>query len=161
MRFKEGEKMKKSPLLLIILWITIIFLFSNMKGIKSDSASKGFIYKTVEIGFTILNKDLTPNELEIITNRLNYPFRKCMHASVYFILSIFIINAFREVKMDNWKKYMYAILFCFLWAILDETHQLYVDGRTGQMIDVWIDTIGSILWVIIVILFRKVKKQES
>jgi len=52
---------------------------------------------------------------------------------------------------------MYTILFCFLWALLDESHQLSVNGRTGQMLDVWIDTIGSIIGCII---FKILKRND-
>ncbi len=144
-----------SSITLVILWMTIIFLVSNMNSKNSNSNSKTIIYNTIEISTNIIGMDLTPNELENITNKLNYPFRKCMHASVFFILSIFVINAFRSVKMEGWKKYMYTILFCFLWALLDETHQLYVDGRTGQMLDVWIDTIGSIVGCTLFRIFKR------
>lgn len=142
---KKYINRKNIYLLLILLWISIIFLFSNMSSNNSNSSSKTIISTSIEIGYSIIGKEIIPEEIAILTNKLNYPFRKCMHASVYLILSIFIINAFRDVKIEKWKKYMYTILFCFLWALLDEAHQLCVDGRTGQMLDVWIDTSGSIL----------------
>lgn len=140
-------------IIFIFLWLSIIFFFSSMNSNSSNSNSKAIIYKTIKVSSSIFGKDLSEQRIEEITNKVNYPFRKCMHASVYFILSIFAINAFREIKIDNWKKYMYVILLCFLWAILDELHQVGVDGRTGQMLDVWIDTLGSIIGCIIFNLF--------
>lgn len=147
-------------IILILLWLSIIFISSSMTSNSSNSSSKAIISKTVEIGYSIIGKDLSINELNDITNRLNYPFRKCMHASVYFILSIFIINVFKEVKMENWKKYTCTILLCFLWAILDELHQVGVDGRTGQMLDVWIDTFGSIFGLFIFLLYKRWEEKK-
>lgn len=42
------------------------------------------------------------------------------------------------------------------YAILDEIHQLFIDGRAGQVRDVLIDTIGIALGVWIVLIMRKI-----
>ena len=83
-----------------------------------------------------------------------------MHASVFLILSNLVLNAFKEVKMEPWKKFMYTISICFVCAILDELHQLGVEGRNGQMLDVWIDTLGSIIGFYIFIIINKVKLKK-
>lgn len=54
-------------------------------------------------------------------------------------------------------KVLISILVCMIYAITDETHQLFVSGRTEQVLDVLIDTIGS-LTSILLIKFIKRKK---
>jgi VanZ family protein len=43
----------------------------------------------------------------------------------------------------------YSLLICYLYALSDEFHQLFVIGRSGEFKDVIIDTLGSILAIII------------
>ena len=50
-----------------------------------------------------------------------------------------------------------SVLFCVLYASFDEFHQLFVDGRCGQLSDVIIDSSGSIVSCF---LWRLVKKNE-
>ncbi len=45
-----------------------------------------------------------------------------------------------------------AVAFSFLYACLDEFHQLFVDGRCGQPADVAVDTSGALVAVAIALL---------
>ena len=42
--------------------------------------------------------------------------------------------------------------FCLLTAFLDETIQLFVPGRSGEVRDIWIDTSGALLGILFVCL---------
>ena len=89
-------------------------------------------------------KDLKEEQL---IEKLNKPLRKCMHASVYFVLSILIFNCLKTFKISGWKTVIIPIGIAFLYACTDEFHQLFIDGRTSQFTDVLIDTFGAILGV--------------
>mgnify|MGYP003309055667 FL=1 len=52
--------------------------------------------------------------------------------------------------------YLYSIIICFIYACTDEIHQLYVVGRTGQFIDVLIDTIGALLGCLVFYIGSKI-----
>lgn len=84
---------------------------------------------------------------EQLIEKLNQPLRKCMHASVYFVLSILIFNCLKTFKISGWKTVIIPIGIAFLYACTDEFHQLFVAGRTSQFTDVLIDTFGAILGV--------------
>lgn len=84
---------------------------------------------------------------EQLIEKLNKPLRKCMHASVYFVLSILIFNCLKTFKISGWKTVIIPIGVAFLYACTDEFHQLFIDGRTSQFTDVLIDTFGAILGV--------------
>lgn len=43
-----------------------------------------------------------------------------------------------------------STLFCIIYALSDEIHQLFVFGRSGELKDVLIDTIGSFLGIILI-----------
>ena len=45
------------------------------------------------------------------------------------------------------------MVICIIYVSLDETHQLFIYGRTAQVLDVLIDSVGSLIsiWIIKVI----------
>ena len=55
------------------------------------------------------------------------------------------------------KKIIIVLCVCFLYAISDEIHQIFVPGRAGRWYDVLIDTTGAYLGYIMCILFKKIK----
>ena len=87
---------------------------------------------------------------EQLIEKLNKPLRKCMHASVYFVLGILIFNCLKTFKISGGKTVIIPIGIAFLYACTDEFHQLFVDGRTSQFTDVLIDTFGAILGVALI-----------
>lgn len=107
-------------------------------------------------------KDLKEEQL---IEKLNKPLRKCMHASVYFVLSILIFNCLKTFKISGWKTIIIPIGIAFLYACTDEFHQLFVDGRTSQFTDVLIDTFGAILGVaminVAIRIIGKIKQPKS
>ena len=138
--------------ILVLIWMITIFYLSSMDSDQSNTKSKETINVVVEntidvtnnIGIT--NEPTTKDNINNIVNVLNKPLRKCMHATVYFVLVILVINAFNQMHLlTRVNTYIYSIIICFIYACTDEIHQLYVVGRTGQFIDVLIDTIGALL----------------
>lgn len=153
--------------LLVIIWLIIIFIFSNMDTLKSNGASKGIINSVVDTtletsnNIGIIEEIPTEKEKQTIVNNLNLPLRKIMHFTEYLILSLLLLNALNKTNIKN--KYFITILTCFIYAITDEYHQTFITGRTGQFIDVLIDTAGSILGLIIYnkITLKKDKKRQK
>lgn len=143
----------------VIVWMGVIFAFSNMNGENSDGASKGTITTTIEKGIEITNKvgianvDLTKEQIDVVVEELNAPLRKVMHVTEYFILSLLLINALRVSNVNITKAVAITILICFLYACSDELHQMFIDSRSPSFIDTLIDTtgalIGSCLWIIV------------
>lgn len=105
-----------------------------------------------------------PKEEQLI-EKLNKPLRKCMHASVYFVLSILIFNCLKTFKISGWKNVIIPIEIAFLYACTDEFHQLFIDGRTSQFTDVLIDTFGAMLGVaminVAIRIIGKIKQPKS
>lgn len=137
--------------LLVIVWMFVIFFFSGMDANESNNKSQGTIDKVIETTIDATNKvgltDKHPSEskMEQVVEFLNKPFRKCMHASVYLILVLLLINAFRVSNFSLKQAIIFSLICCFLYACSDEFHQTFIDGRSGQFSDVLIDTCGGIL----------------
>src|SRR5574344_195640 len=124
--------MKKLSLMLVIIWMIVIFIFSNTPATKSTKESdvvvKGIVY--------IFNYK---GDIEVLVK----PVRKLAHFTIYLILGLLVINACRYYNPKDIIKL--SILICMLYACSDEIHQLFIMGRSGEVLDVMIDTLGSSL----------------
>lgn len=130
-------KKKIIKILLVIIWMLVIFFFSNEPATESSKLSNSFIKHTIS---KILHDD-SSKTIEKYTK----PVRKTAHFCVYLILGLLVLNCF-----DINKKYiLYALLICFIYSISDEVHQFFISGRSCEVFDVFIDTFGSMIGITI------------
>ena len=61
----------------------------------------------------------------------------------------------KEYNISIEKQLVYAILFCLIYACSDEIHQLFVSGRSGNLLDVMIDLLGSLCSILPIYFIRK------
>ena len=131
--------------LIIVIIFSIIFSFSNETGEKSSKRSDGLIIRVSQL---IINRQLTEKEKDKVVNMLVVPIRKTAHVIIYLLLGISIISFYREFTDLDYKSVIICIVICLMLAIIDEIHQLFVAGRSGEIKDVIIDEIGSIIGVL-------------
>ena len=127
---------------------------------KSKQTINTIIEKSVETTNEIGIIDNQPSEItkNQIVNKLNLPFRKIAHASEFCIFTILMINALKKSRITGKKVFIIAMLVCFMYACLDEYHQTFINGRTGQFSDSIIDTLGGFIGCIIIWFFVLLKK---
>lgn len=141
---------------LIIIWMSVIFNFSNQNSTESSSLSDKVIIKIAKI----INKEqLTQEEQKKIISKYKIIVRKSAHFISYFILGLLIIIFLIDIKWQPKYIYLLTLFFCFIYACTDEIHQLFISGRHGSFIDVLIDTSGSLMSLIIVRLSCIIKKR--
>ena len=59
------------------------------------------------------------------------------------------------------KQFLFSFIFCFLYAISDEIHQMFILNRSAEVLDVLIDMIGVIFQMIILYgIFKKCEKKH-
>lgn len=138
--------MKKIKLILIIIWMIVIFMFSNQPSNESSELSNNFINNTIVKVYEIFNGQADSEKRIEIIKQYSYPIRKLAHYTVYFILGILSYIYFKDI---NKKALIYSLILCFVYACTDEFHQYFVDGRYCSFIDVLIDTFGSLTSIII------------
>ena len=131
----------------------IIFNFSGQIGTESGNTSRKF---TVQIIKILTGKSLSIHEPFV--DNLQSIIRKLAHFSIYTIGGFLIMNYQYETNKKEYKKLIYSIIFGGSYAITDEIHQVFVPGRSGNIFDVGIDTLGVITGVLIYITFRRVLK---
>lgn len=146
-------------LILIVCWMGLIFLFSNDTGVVSTKKSDGFIIKFIE---NVIRRDLNDQEKNKWKTYLVKPVRKGAHLAVYFVLGLLIFNFIREFISAGYKSIFLSIGISFLYACSDEFHQLFISGRSGQINDVLLDTIGASAGVLLFsLIVRKCSKYEQ
>lgn len=129
-----------------IIWMIVIFSFSNQQSEKSSHYSESFIENTIVNIYKLFDRNASEEKLKEVVATLNGPVRKLAHFTEYFILGILMFFMLREY---NVRDIYVVILACFLYAVTDEIHQLFVAGRNGNFFDVLIDTSGSTLAVLL------------
>lgn len=145
-------------IILIILWMGLIFVLSNDTAEESSKKSDGLIVRCVQ---DIIKRDLSTKEKEKVLEYLVKPVRKSAHFFLYFVLGILIINLFKSFELFNYKTILLAILLCFLYACSDEIHQLFIKGRSCEVRDILIDTIGSLSGISVYYLFSKISIRKT
>ena len=136
---------KVFKLMLLILWMILIFCFSNQRADDSSKLSDGVIVKVASI---FVKDNLTDNKKDELIDKYTFIIRKTAHFSVYLILGILSINLLSSFNIK--RIIMLSSLFCFIYACTDEFHQLFVNGRAGRFTDVLIDTSGGVIMLLIV-----------
>lgn len=145
-------------IILIILWMGLIFVLSNDTAEESSKKSDGLIVRCVQ---DIIKRNLSTKEKEKVLKYLVKPVRKSAHFFLYFVLGILIINLFKSFELFNYKTILLAILLCFLYACSDEIHQLFIKGRSCEVRDILIDTIGSLSGILVYYLFSKISIRKT
>ena len=140
--------------ILIIFMMCIIFKFSSSNGEDSTKQSMGLIGKTIGVFAEIINPSISDDEKLILYEKYHIPVRKIAHIREYFILCLLVCMFFDTYNISYIKVIVYSFIFCFLYACSDEIHQLFVPGRSGNIKDVFIDSIG-IFFVIVIYYFKK------
>ncbi len=87
-------------------------------------------------------------------NLTEHIVRKLAHFSEYTAIGMFLTSC--AYSFDRFKPYRYMayVLFAGLsTAFVDETIQLFSEGRAGMIIDMWIDFSGVCLGTAVMLLF--------
>ena len=135
--------MKKTiSFIVLILWMIVIFSFSSADANKSTSTSDKVITTMIEIKDKITNNETPNNEKEIIVKNSSFYIRKIAHITEYLILGFLMFNLLKQYSVTN---IYYAIGLSILYSCTDEFHQLFINGRSGSIRDVLIDSIGILI----------------
>lgn len=151
-------KIKKAIcIMLVIIWMSAMFWFSNQQGTGSSSTSK----KVSEIIVNIIdiNKQYTDVEKEEIIEVIEPIIRKLAHYMFYAIGGILIANCVYQFCDKEKSVIAISAVIGILYATSDEIHQLMVPGRSGNIKDVIIDSIGILTGIAFLLLVREIVKE--
>lgn len=132
--------------LALLVWMGVIFYFSHQSGDASMQLSDGILDSF---------KSLFQNFLDYHT--LSYIVRKIAHFTEYFILGLLIYHLVKQYRVISKTEIIWMILFCVIYAMSDEFHQVFIGGRSPMIFDVIIDSLGSSLSILLFRLFQRGK----
>lgn len=134
----------------------MIFRFSADNSSQSSSKSDSVIIKISE---TVVGRKLSSIERNRYINKYVFVVRKGAHFCIYLLLGFFVLCVLKEFLGVNMKIILLAIFLTFLYACSDEIHQLFVEGRSGQVTDVLLDTVGATVGCWLYFIYYKIRRK--
>jgi len=133
---------------LVLLCMLFIFSMSHLDATMSwlltgraiETVSSSITGEDETEGMTV-NEELSnysQHELRMLI------VRKMAHVFEFMMLTIFLLNAL-VLSYDVKKSAKISMVVGILYAAFDEGHQLFVAGRTANIVDVGIDSMGVLL----------------
>ncbi|MEF2782127.1 MAG: VanZ family protein [Clostridium sp.] len=141
-------KKKHIYLILCIFWMAVIFWFSAQVADESQEMSDFFVYILKPFLFVGLSEDTA-----------SFIVRKAAHMSEYAVLAILLGLCYEAYGKKKWL--LYALITTSFYAATDEFHQLFVAGRSGQIKDVLIDTIGACIGLLVLYFMFKIWQKKE
>jgi VanZ family protein len=127
--------MKKRLIWTVAAVLYILFIYSNsLKTADLSSADSGHVLELLKNLFTsagMENRWLTEHII-----------RKAGHFTEYTLLGMILYQCVKLYDFDMEKRLFIHEAAGFLIPFIDETIQLFVSGRSGQISDVWLDFSG-------------------
>lgn len=120
-----------------------------------------------------LSADLSMHESNVIVQwlasflhaqpeTLSFIVRKCAHFLEYMILGISMVVTVRDLSRWNRPKSgIVAFLICAAYAATDEVHQMFVQGRSGEVRDMLIDSLGTLTGILIACLISCLREKKK
>ena len=131
--------------LLCLIWMAFIFLFSSFTGETSGKQSGFFV--------GILQNFLSFFHVNIDRELLSLLVRKAAHMFEYFVLYLLFLNATGRSLLPRPK--LISLFLCFLYACTDEYHQSFTPDRGPALLDVLVDTTGSLAALVLTFFLKK------
>lgn len=137
--------------IITLLWVGVIFSFSLQPAETSSEISAGvgrWILEHLLPGLMQRFDSMPQAQLDFWHTLL----RKAGHFSEFFLLGVLSLFTARQMKFR--RREMIGFLFCVFVASMDETIQLFVSGRSGQVSDVMLDSVGALVGIMSALLVK-------
>ena len=128
-----------------------IFQFSNQKGEESGNLS-GKIAKFLVEKLPIKNTKQTLKRTEAI-------IRKIAHFSIYTLLGFLLMSFISTYHLEENKRIISSFFIGILYATSDEIHQRFVPGRSCQITDIILDSMGVLLGILLLLTLFEIQKK--
>jgi VanZ family protein len=135
----------------VLLWMVFIFFASTNQFSASNTS------RIIRPLLLWLFPEMSEERL-LFTHFL---VRKGAHLSEYAVFGLLTARAFISSPRVRLRRrwFLYSLMLISLYAFGDEFHQLFVSSRTGSIYDSFIDITGGTLALLLLALWRKVKKR--
>nr|MDQ2688617.1 VanZ family protein [Armatimonadota bacterium] len=131
----------RRDLLLLVVWLAVIFKLSTGAGsaIHTNSWVDALLFRFFPHWYAHLTWP--------VHDAIHYYLRKAAHVTEYAVLGVLMVRAFRHGRWAWRSVLLLAWAAASLYAASDETHQIFVAGRTPKVTDVLLDSAGAAVGV--------------
>lgn len=159
MHLEEKRKQKNSFfyvwLFATCCWAAFIFSMSLQPADVSSETSLGFAAWLVETFLPDQQEVFETFSLEQV-EFWHHILRKLAHFTEYTILGMSMLSTWLHSKVKNYFGKIGAAVCCICIASIDETIQLFVPGRSGQVKDVLLDSCGAVFGICFILVLIKI-----
>ncbi|MGM0899201.1 MAG: VanZ family protein [Bacillota bacterium] len=140
-----------------VLWMVLIFTLSHQPAGVSGGISSEIARQLADAINSVVALDF---------EMFHTMFRKSAHFFAYLVLGLLLVNALRKSGIGINRAILWAFIGSALYAASDEAHQLFIPGRSGELRDVLIDSIGAatglfFYWLIVRVKWQRQEKTET
>lgn len=144
--------------ILTVLIMVMIFLFSAQEAVKSQKTSENFTKKVLSVSKNF--KEMPEIKQNIVVEKVQFSVRKAAHFSVYTLLGISLLSAM-QLSFKKRFLWLYSYVIATFYAVTDEFHQLFVIGRSCRVGDMFIDSMGALSGILIVLIITTLYKNKK
>lgn len=124
----------------VALVATILFVFRNSMQIAEDSsAASQYVHAAIQSFFTKLGA------VEFAASITEYQVRKLAHICEYALVGFWMMLCLRVYTKHFLRHITWPMFGGLFIALMDETIQLFSDGRSASVTDIWIDFFGVMM----------------
>jgi len=129
--------------LVISLLITIFIFANSLMPAHISSEQSGFFTRIFFDALTKFNVHITYSQASLF-------IRKTAHFAQFFLLGLAWFMTFIS-SHSPFKAFQITLGITSLTALMDETIQLFIDGRAFSLTDIFIDILGALFAAIILL----------
>ena len=152
-KLRQNKKLFHS--ILVIIWMFVIFNFSSQNGPKSTNTSDVVTSMVVNVTTSVTNKNVSREEVKKRVEDSTFLVRKMAHFTEYLILGILVLQLLSDYTKINKRMLIVSLIICYLYAVSDEVHQIFISGRTAKVLDTFIDGAGSLVGITIYSIYQR------
>ncbi|MBN2883452.1 MAG: VanZ family protein [Clostridia bacterium] len=143
-RKASAEALKYLLFTITLLWTFFIFYNSMQTASESLEQSGVFVDMFINLAKIIYGDILPAGLMQYIEFNLVEDVRNIAHLFEFYILYILSNRAFKSIERKI-RYSAHAFLYGLIVMTLDETIQIFVDGRGFQFKDIILDSLGLVL----------------
>ena len=140
--------------LLLLVTFGMIFNFSNQDSKKSGSTSQK-VTEAITKDIKAI-QELNKNEKAKVIDQIENIIRKIAHFSLYALVGFLLMSLLITYNINEKNKIISTVTIGAIYAISDEFHQSFIPGRSGQASDVFLDTLGTTIGGLFILLIIKI-----
>ena len=158
---------------LAVIWMFRIFSYSAAPASVSMQTSRSVSYDIVSAVNDMLNLGMDDDRVLGLSRSIEKTVRKLAHMGEFAVLGALVgcaCDAWRyrpgAGRESGWPwpgclRPAVAFAICLIYAATDEFHQTFVDGRSGEVRDVLVDALGSLIAIVLIwLIIRRISSRR-